>query len=81
LLSSPAQQTLGHIECCAVKKWPQSKSCGAAFGWALDGRIGPFATFMQSRADFNVVRANAGSRANPSCPYSQSYHAHFALVP
>jgi hypothetical protein len=42
LLSSPAQQTLGHIECCAVKKWPQSKSCGAAFGWALDGRIGPF---------------------------------------
>jgi hypothetical protein len=40
LLSSPAQQTLGHIECCAVNKWPQSKSCGVAFGWALDGRIG-----------------------------------------
>jgi hypothetical protein len=32
------------------------------------------------RADFNVVRTNSGSRVNPSCPYSQSYHVHFELM-
>jgi hypothetical protein len=42
LLSSSAQQTLRHIKYCEVNEWPQSKSCGAAFRWVLDGGYGPF---------------------------------------
>jgi hypothetical protein len=66
LLSSSAQQTLRHIKYCEVNEWPQSKSCGAAFRWVLDGGYGPFMS-VKSRPFDRIAAMRLTAATSPNC--------------